>query len=272
MEGLAVIIDAHTHIYDDTALHQYRRKSGGRVTKILTFPYFKTAGPLKDLAATLDFAARHEGVYTVGTIDMDAPIGAQIDELSALFTLRRIHGIKLYPGYQQFFPYDPSVDAIAELCAQFGKPLIFHGGVTYSEVKNTRLKFSRPEHVDEIAVRHPRTNFVIAHFGFPHFMDTAAVLSDNDNVYADLSAVIYGDKGEDRQAMTLAVTRDLERAFALFNAGPDIREKVMFASDYIAEDDGMDSVKPFFNLVDSLFTKVSRETVYFKLAERLFFS
>lgn len=264
-----MIFDAHTHIYDDAALSAYFARSGGRVARVLTLPYFKAAGHLEDLDAALAFASRHDSVFAAGTADMTAPLAPQIVRLCTLLGENRIHAVKLYPGYQSFYPHDHAVDAIAELCAEFNRPLIFHSGITHSEFGGTHLKYSRPEHVDDIAVRHPRTNFILCHFGFPFFMDAAAVLSDNHNVYADLSGVIYGNADE-REKMLRQVTADLERVFTYFNNSPDIRAKILFGTDFIAGDESMDHVDPYFRLMDTLYGPEAREHAYGGLAERLF--
>jgi uncharacterized protein len=270
--NITMTIDMHTHIYDEASLRAYFQACGGRVTKLLTFPFVRDVPGLKGLAVALAFTARHENVFAVGTFDMDAPLAPQLREVRTLFEEKRIVGVKLYPGYQHFYPHDPAVDAIAELCAESGKPLIFHGGLTHADVKGTLLKYSRPGHVDDIAVRHPRTNFIICHFGFPHYMETAAVLSDNDNVYADLSGIVDGAPGEPLEAMLRQHMSDLKRVFTYFCSSPDIRKKVLFGSDFIGGDDTMNYVEPYFRLVDELFEPQARQNVYQGLSERLFFS
>ena len=69
--------------------------------------------------------------------------------------------------------------------------MVFHTGDTYSPY--AKLKFAHPLGVDEVAVDHPETKFVLAHLGNPWLTDAAEVVYKNLNVWADLSGLVVGD-------------------------------------------------------------------------------
>ena len=54
------------------------------------------------------------------------------------------------------------------------------------------LKYCHPLSLDEVAADHPRTRFVMCHFGNPFLECAAAVVEKNPNVAADLSGLLEG--------------------------------------------------------------------------------
>lgn len=99
-------------------------------------------------------------------------------------------GIKLYPGYNQFYIYDSLMDPFYQLAMQYKKPVAIHTGLTASS--NALLKYSHPLVVDEAAVRYPEVQFVMCHIGNPWIVDAVAVMMKNKNVAADLSGLLEG--------------------------------------------------------------------------------
>ena len=99
-------------------------------------------------------------------------------------------GIKLYPGYNHVYIYDPVYDPVYELAKRYDKPVAVHTGLTATA--NALLKYSHPLTLDEAAVRHPDVQFVMCHIGNPFLQDAIAVLEKNRNVAVDLSGLLEG--------------------------------------------------------------------------------
>jgi uncharacterized protein len=99
-------------------------------------------------------------------------------------------GIKMYPGYNFIYPSDPIHDGFYELAAQYDVPVVFHTGDTANP--RGKVKYSHPLCIDEVAVDHPNTRFVMAHFGNPWIVDATEVAKKNPNVFIDLSALAQG--------------------------------------------------------------------------------
>lgn len=99
-------------------------------------------------------------------------------------------GIKLYPGYNSFYVYDPVYTPFYELAAQHNKPVAIHTGELAGNWG--LVKYSHPLTVDEVATAHPKTRFVLCHLGNPWVMDAAVVINKNPNVSADLSGFLRG--------------------------------------------------------------------------------
>jgi predicted TIM-barrel fold metal-dependent hydrolase len=127
----------------------------------------------------------------------------------------RVVALKAYLGYLHYAPADPNYRGYYELAAKHRIPVIFHTGDTYSP--DAKLKFAHPLGVDEVAVDHPETRFVLAHCGNPWLMDAAQVVYKNLNVWADLSGLLVGDQqlftDPDCQDLLADLRASLGRAF-----------------------------------------------------------
>jgi uncharacterized protein len=103
----------------------------------------------------------------------------------------RVVALKCYLGYLHYEPAHANYRRYYELAAHFKLPVVFHTGDTYSP--EAKLKYAHPLGVDEVAVDHPSTKFVLAHLGNPWTVDAAEVIYKNLNVWADLSGLVVGD-------------------------------------------------------------------------------
>ena len=99
-------------------------------------------------------------------------------------------GVKLYPGYNRIWLWDPLYEPVYALAARYDKPVAVHMGLTASA--SAHLKYCHPLVLDEVAADHPDTRFVLCHFGNPFLESAAAVVEKNPNVAADLSGLLEG--------------------------------------------------------------------------------
>ena len=103
----------------------------------------------------------------------------------------RVKGLKLYPGYEPFYPHDQRLKVVYDLAEEFQVPVMIHTGDTYSP--KGKLKYAHPLEIDEVAVDHPNVKFVICHLGNPWLTDAMEVVYKNANVYADISGLMLGE-------------------------------------------------------------------------------
>ncbi len=103
----------------------------------------------------------------------------------------RVKGLKLYPGYEPFYPHDKRLKVVYDLAEEFQVPVMIHSGDTYSP--KGKLKYAHPLEIDEVAVDHPNVRFVICHLGNPWLTDAMEVVYKNANVYADISGLMLGE-------------------------------------------------------------------------------
>lgn len=99
-------------------------------------------------------------------------------------------GVKLYPGYNRVWLYDPMYEPIYQLAARYDKPVAVHMGLT--AFPRAHLKYCHPMVLDEVAADHKHTRFVMCHFGNPFLETAAAVVEKNPNVATDLSGLLEG--------------------------------------------------------------------------------
>jgi len=263
-----MLIDCHVHLNN---YHESERRA--------------TTENVGDLFAKLaENAVDHAVVLTSYKADLDRPSAEEVlDILSGdprvtvveglrwrgenrtdLFTLEErirdghVHGIKLYPGYEDYAINDPSLEAVFRIAAKHAVPVMIHTGDTFS--KRAKVRNAHPLLVDDVAVDHPDVNFVICHLGNPWFQDTAEVLYKNDNVFADMSGLVLGEFNTEFERYMVQRVRDM----ILFMGDPS--RQLLYGSDW-----PLVRMKPYLKFVNSLgFTPEQLEAVTWKTATRLF--
>jgi predicted TIM-barrel fold metal-dependent hydrolase len=167
------------------------------------------------VADTLALARVVPGLHAIGIADPTRTDGDHLRRVDALLAGGQVRALKGYLGYLHFGPDHPGYHPYFELAERYRLPFIFHTGDTYSP--RARLRFAQPLAVDDVAVDHPRVNFVIAHLGNPWMTDAAEVVYKNVNVWADLSGLVVGDAGsfsaEERREVVQDTAAALRRAF-----------------------------------------------------------
>jgi predicted TIM-barrel fold metal-dependent hydrolase len=170
-----------------------------------------------------------------------------------------IRAIKLYIGYQHYYPDDEACVPIYRLAVKYDMPIIFHTGDCVSTM--ARLKFSHPLNVDDLAFRFPELKIVMAHMGNPWLWDAAEVIYKNENVYADLSGLITGVSETYREEYRERLLYQLESA--IYYCGAD---NLMFGTDYCLASHA-DSLAFFSKL---RIRKADKERFLYKNALKLF--
>ncbi len=219
--------------------------------------------PRYTLEQLMLFSDTHR-MSVIAAVNAHFPIAEQVKALEeqSLF----ISGVKLYTGYQHFYPDDELVRPVAEFCLHHGKPLMFHCGCCSRRGKPL-MKYADPNHIDELATRFPQLRIIIAHFGFPHILDAAAIIDAHDHVYADISGTIDRlDAPELTRRLTDQYCADLTRALNYF---PKIVDKVLFGTDYSGEKTHLNEIDPYIETVERVFGDQA-DNVFHKNADRLF--
>ncbi len=129
-------------------------------------------------------------LYVVAGLDYSRFTPDDLVELTDYVKAGRVRGLKLYPGYQPFYPNDLKWAPAYEFAAEHHIPVMIHTGDTYSP--KGKLKYAHPLHVDEVAVDFPEVKFVICHIGNPWIRDCMEVVYKNANVYTDISGLTLG--------------------------------------------------------------------------------
>ncbi len=196
-----MIIDCHVHLnnyHDENVdalqeclqrLQATMRRNGVDVAIVLT-SYKRVPGrpPTREVVEAIRGI---KNLYVVAGISYANFGEPAVEELRGFLQEGTIRGLKLYPGYEPFYPADPKLEPAYQLAAEFKVPVMIHSGDTYNP--RGKVKFAHPLNIDEVAVDHPDVNFIICHLGNPWFRDCMEVVYKNANVYADISGLVLGD-------------------------------------------------------------------------------
>ena len=180
---------------------------------------------------TLEIAESVPGLHAIGVCDPlrgDDP--EHLRRVEAELARGRVVALKFYLGYLHYEPAHAGYRAYYELAARFGLPVFFHTGDTYSA--KAKVRFAHPLGVDEVAVDHPDTRFVLAHLGNPWTVDAAEVVYKNPNVWADLSGLVVGPDiapATDEARDALADLADRVRKAMRYSERPD---RFLFGTDW----------------------------------------
>jgi hypothetical protein len=177
--------------------------------------YGATADDPLGVQSTLQLAQRVPGLLAIGIADPTRDDADHFDRVAAVLRTGRVVALKAYLGYVHCEPSHANYRRYYELCAQYKLPFIFHTGDTYSMY--AKLKYAHPLLIDDVAVDHPNTRFVLAHLGNPWTGDAAEVVYKNVNVWADLSGLVVGSDeafhGPDRADALHDLVVRLQQAF-----------------------------------------------------------
>jgi len=198
-----MIVDAHIHYFDtpDFAENLIREMDGAGVDRSMLMPTledsiweyvgltFKDVTNPFVLAACRKFSDRLAGGIRLVPTESNA-----IRELRAYADTGYFRFVKLFPP-QGFWADDERILPFYEVCAEYRLPVLFHMGQTNGEyteeLKRKRRHldsvFANPMNVDYVAKMFPECDFIIAHNGYPYFIESWSVAYANPNVYLDIS-------------------------------------------------------------------------------------
>jgi len=264
------IIDAHTHIgnepnsrFAETSFAEnlqllLKDLKSSKIDHAIILPDdWKEAKFDPNTETVLEITQDVSNLTILGSLDVLNHTRKEFTNLEHWLREKKIAGIKLYPGYQYFYPDDEVCDPIYELAEKYEVPVLIHSGDTSDPM--AKIKYTNPRRIDDVATDHPNLKIIIAHVGNPWTVDCAQVVYKNKNVYADISGLLAGNC-LDKPAQE--VTRKRLRDFVAY-AGA---EKLIYGSDWpIVE------LKPYLKFVKSIkFPKKDLEKIYYRNAAELF--
>ena len=176
---------------DAAALAEYyRSRNMGCV--VFTVDEKLTGRPHVSNDVIAQFAADHPD-FAIAFASINPSRGAEgVREARRLVDAGVVHGLKLHPPLQEFFPNDRVAYPLYEVFAEAGLPVLFHTG--HSGIGTgmpggggIRLKYGNPMHIDDVAVDFPMLPIVMAHPSFPWQDEAISVCLHKATVYIDLS-------------------------------------------------------------------------------------
>jgi predicted TIM-barrel fold metal-dependent hydrolase len=195
-----LIIDCHVHLnrYEDgeprtleeryAALKSEMERNG--VDYAIVLSSFKINEDRPSTQQILEVAGDDPQIGVVAGVSYYDYRAHDLAELRILLRTGRIKGLKLYPGYEAFYPHDPRMRVVYELAGEFDVPVMIHTGDTFDP--KGKVKYAHPLEVDEVAVDFREVTFVICHMGNPWVTDAMEVIYKNENVVGDISGLTLG--------------------------------------------------------------------------------
>lgn len=223
------VIDAHTHADFDG---KPEAASGILFTREQYLQEMGKAGVVGAVAHTDEYEKGYADLREHGVVHC-AGIRDAVDaaRLEAGLRSGRYACVKIYLGYVYRYAHDPIYDPVYRLAETYDVPVVFHTGDTYEA--RGKLKYADPLTIDEVAVDHPKVNFVLAHCGNPWIQSAAEVAYKNPNVYLDSSALLIGRLNElPRETVDEYLVRPLAWVFGYL----ENPSKLMFGSDWPLSD------------------------------------
>lgn len=274
------IIDAHVHFSNIQSFHKTAKElsfvdysfngfvkeyneanvalsiaMGVTETSGMGFPDYEAATPMGiDLAPAIP----EKMVYCPGINPYDLN-ERTLEKLELDIQNPRAVGIKIYLGYYPFYAYDEVYEPVYALAQKYQLPVVFHTGDTYSE--RGLLKYAHPLTIDEVAVKHRKVNFMMAHFGDPWTLTGAELIYKNSNVYADLSGLIVGTEKELKKHSESRFLDHLRHALVF----SDSYDKLLFGTDW-----PLAPIGPYIHFIKALIPEQYHEDVFYNTALKVF--
>jgi len=146
-------------------------------------------------------------------------------------------GLKLYPP-TGFYVSEPVVTPLWEKANELEIPVMVHSGPTFPQL---RMKYSEPIYLEDVLIRYPNLNIIIAHCGGVLWAEEVIGLRQfRDNVFADISGwqgLAYVDK-------EYAMQR-------LVHVYSNLRSKCLFGSDWPAFNFQINN-KEWINMINNM--------------------
>jgi predicted TIM-barrel fold metal-dependent hydrolase len=142
-------------------------------------------------AQILDIIKKHDNLGVVAGLSIDNHTDEDYQNCRIWLKEGLLKGVKLYCGYEHYYPFDKRYQRVYDMCMEFEVPVMIHTGDTFS--RKGKIRFSHPLNIDDVAVDNPDLKIVMCHLGNPYILDCQEILYKNKNVYADISGLVFGN-------------------------------------------------------------------------------
>lgn len=264
----SMIIDCHTHLNRYASLEKISSLEA-RVKKLLVtmishnvdyalvLSSYKVSEQRPSTADLIEATKQHDNLGIVAGFSIDNHTEEDLKNYRTWIKDGLVKGLKIYSGYEHYYPYDKRYQKVYDLCVEFDVPVMIHTGDTFTE--KGKLRYSHPLNIDELAVDNPELKIVMCHLGNPWIDDCQEIVYKNDNVYADMSGLVLGEFDHFFERIMV------ERVAELINYAGEPRY-LLYGTDWPIS--GMDSYLSFVAKL-KLKTKYRDELMY-KNAKKLF--
>lgn len=197
-----MIIDCHVHINQYELMQNVptlesrldalqREMTSNNVDYALILSSYKTDEYRPSARQIIEAARKYDNLGLVAGFSIDNHTGEDLKDYRAWIKDGLVRGLKIYSGYEHYYPYDERYQKIYDTCIEFDIPVMVHTGDTLS--KKSKLRYAQPLNLDDVAVDNPELKIIMCHLGNPWIEDAQEVIYKNKNVYGDISGFVMGD-------------------------------------------------------------------------------
>jgi predicted TIM-barrel fold metal-dependent hydrolase len=146
--------------------------------------YLRAEIPNKYVA---DYVSRYPQKL-IGFAGIDPAESGAPEEVKLAKVDLRLRGITISPPNQDFHPTDTRAMKVYAQAERLSMPILVHPSAQFTE--QSKLEYSRPYLLDEVARAFPTLRLVIAQLGQPFIEETICLLAKHPHVYADVSGLL----------------------------------------------------------------------------------
>jgi uncharacterized protein len=205
---------------------------------------YKVSSHRPSTSEIIEITKKYDNLGVVAGFSIDNHNEEDLQDCRRWFRDGLIKAIKLYCGYEHYYPYDKRYQQVYDLCVEFKAPVMIHTGDTY---------------IDDVAVDNPDLKIVMCHLGNPWFLDCEEILYKNKNVYGDISGLFFDSiRPESEKLLANRVTKLLNYV----GGGP----RLLYGTDWPISDMGI-----YLNFLQKIeLNTEDRDLIMFKNAKVLF--
>src|SRR6185437_7437089 len=157
------IVDCHVHLNKYRSLKNLSLKEridvlsstmeSNDVDTAIVLSSYKISNERPSANEIITLSEKYESIKVVAGYSISNHSDNHIKEYNEYLKNDKIKGLKIYPGYEHYYPYDPKYQKIIDLGVEYDVPLMIHTGDTYTH--KGKLRYSHPLNVDDVAVDNP---------------------------------------------------------------------------------------------------------------------
>jgi hypothetical protein len=209
-----------------------------------------------NLQQCLALFQKEKRIFIMPSINILKEPTSNIDELDDLFWEKKIVGLKIFPGHDEYYPNDVRLNPFIDLCRKHDAPFVVHTG--WNSGNPNVAKWNDPKYIVEIADKHPDLKIVICHYFWPEMEYCYQITRRCKNIFFDTSGLADSELEDAIGKETIKAV--LERTIA------DKPRSVLLGSDF-----GMCDLASHIKLIDRLsISDKLKEAIYWENAVYLF--
>ena len=251
------IFDCHCHFVDKEDFELYKKTASA--TKFLNIRSTNNSGLVKpyDFETFKD----EENMFFTESVDLYKLDEELIRVEENLKNNKKIAAIKIYLGYQAFFANDQRIVEVTKLAQKYGVSMVFHCGETYDPNSDSQINdnYADAKYIRELAVKFKDVNFIGSHLNWPYFDNIFELCEQYENVFTCISGCLDAIDREKRDKQVKELINILNKYLKKY---PNLKNKLMYGTDFFAMDLGFSNVSDYIKIVEGLeLSEIEKEKI-----------